>query len=375
MSSTNVDTTGETEGNQVAWVFDLNKCIGCGACTSACDGLWTTDEDMTDQWWCTVETKPSEGHPRGWSDMGGGYDEDGNLVLGDPPTGDTVHDQVSRTWDPEEATSGENIEVPMDDDPEWMFNWEEDEGAGEHPNSWHFYLPKICMHCSKPSCVEACPESAIVKRQEDGVVVIDENACDGNRFCQRACPYKVIWFNEDRGTAEIQQPETPAADGGTPTMEGSETLTHDGISQKCHGCIPRIEEDVAPACARSCPTRAVHFGNMKDTDGSVYKLVEEWGVALPLLPQANTGPNVYYVPPMSAKRLDDDGRITDEPRIPDEYLRSLFGDRVEEALATIQEEREKVENGGESELIDLLVGYRWPDDFFGSFTDHPQDTV
>ncbi|MDY7080899.1 MAG: 4Fe-4S dicluster domain-containing protein, partial [Halobacteria archaeon] len=175
-------------------------------------------------------------------------------------------------------------------------------------------------------------------------------ACDGNRYCQRACPYKVIWFNEDKGSSEI---------------EG------DGISQMCIGCVPRVEDGVAPACARTCPGRAVHFGRIGNEEGSVHKLVREWEVALPLHPEYNTEPNVYYVPPLSSPKFDDEGRYTDEERIPLDYLQKLFGDDVEDALETLQEERERVKNGGESELIDSLIGYDWPDDFFGEYTEHP----
>lgn len=388
-------------GGQVAWVFDLNKCMGCPTCTTACHDLWTNDPDTKDQWWCTVETKPSEGHPKGWESMGGGYDGDGNLVLGERPTDGTTHDQVEYTWDPDELTEGENPTLEPDERPDWTFNWEEDEGAGEHPNSWHFYLPKICMQCSKPSCVEACPEDAIVKRDEDGVVVIDEYACDGNRYCQRACPYKVIWFNEERDAAD-KADASFAADGGVggdrsgadgtgawevePDGGAAETATDEsgagetpagdrGISQMCHGCIPRLEDGVAPACARTCPARAVHFGRLDDPENSVYKLVEEWEVALPLRPQANTSPNVYYVPPLSAPKLDGEGRFTAEDRIPTDYLETLFGDGVADALATIQRERRRVENGEDSELIDTLVGYEWPEDFFGSYTTHPDENL
>ncbi|MDY7080900.1 MAG: 4Fe-4S dicluster domain-containing protein, partial [Halobacteria archaeon] len=157
---------------QVAWVFDLNKCMGCPTCSIACHDLWTNDEDTKDQWWCTVSTKPGEGHPKGWEEMGGGYDEDGNLILGERPTDETTHDHVEHNWNPNEANQGENPEILPEEKPDWTFNWEEDEGAGEHPNSWHFYLPKICMQCSHASCVEACPEDAIFKRDEDGIVVI-----------------------------------------------------------------------------------------------------------------------------------------------------------------------------------------------------------
>ncbi|MFN3384791.1 MAG: respiratory nitrate reductase subunit beta, partial [Archaeoglobaceae archaeon] len=132
-------------------------------------------------------------------------------------------------------------------------------------------------------------------------------------------------------------------------------------------CFPRIEKGVAPACARACPARAVHFGFLEDESSSVYKLVKKWRVALPLHPEFNTEPNVYYVPPLSSPKFDKDGRLTNEERIPLDYLKYLFGPEVERVLRTLKEEREKMRRGEDSELMRTLIGFRWPDEFFGRF--------
>lgn len=52
------------------------------------------------------------------------------------------------------------------------------------------YLPRLCEHCLNPSCVAACPSGAIYKREEDGIVLIDQDKCRGWRMCVSACPYK-----------------------------------------------------------------------------------------------------------------------------------------------------------------------------------------
>ena len=68
---------------QLAWVFDLNKCIGCQTCSVACKVLWPAEDPGTEQqWWMTVNTQPGLGTPRAWEDMGGGFDEKGKLKLG-----------------------------------------------------------------------------------------------------------------------------------------------------------------------------------------------------------------------------------------------------------------------------------------------------
>ena len=75
-----------------------------------------------------------------------------------------------------------------------------------------FYLPRICEHCLNPSCAASCPSGAIYKREEDGIVLVDQDKCRGWRMCVSGCPYKKIYFNHRTGKAE-----------------------------KCTFCFPRIE--------------------------------------------------------------------------------------------------------------------------------------
>jgi ethylbenzene hydroxylase subunit beta/complex iron-sulfur molybdoenzyme family reductase subunit beta len=115
----------------------------------------------------------------------------------------------------------------------------------------------------------------------------------------------------------------------------------------------------------------VFVGWLDDPDTPVNRLVKEWKVALPLHGEAGTGPNVYYVPPLSPARLNDDMSIdTTTPRIPPEYLESLFGPEVHGALATLQGEMDSVRNGGSSELMKTLIAYKWQE-LLGPFTRDP----
>ncbi len=57
------------------------------------------------------------------------------------------------------------------------------------------HLPRLCEHCLNPSCVATCPSGAIYKREEDGIVLIDQDKCRGWRLCISGCPYKKIYFN------------------------------------------------------------------------------------------------------------------------------------------------------------------------------------
>jgi steroid C-25 hydroxylase beta subunit len=329
---------------QLAMVFDLNKCLGCQTCTIACKTLWTREEGMEHMWWATVNTMPGRGTPRDWEAMGGGF-QNGAPRAGRLPTNEEFGEAWEFNYDEVfYGGKGEGAALrPQGKPPSWGPNWDEDQGSGEYPNSYYFYLPRICNHCTHPACLEACPRRAIYKRAEDGIVLIDETRCKGYRFCMEACPYKKIYFNHVRT-----------------------------ISQKCIFCFPRIEKGVAPACARQCPGRLRFVGYLDDEKGLIHKLVKQWKVALPLHSEHGTDPNVYYVPPLSPARLDADGNVDEsKPRIPIEYLRSLFGAEVDGALDTLKAEMAKAKRGEKSELIDTLIVYRWPNQIFPDFTKDP----
>jgi ethylbenzene hydroxylase subunit beta/complex iron-sulfur molybdoenzyme family reductase subunit beta len=292
--------------------------------------------------WNTVNTQPGQGTPHGWEKMGGGF-EDGEARPGHRPSAAEFGKACDFNYD--EVFYGAKGRVPLrplDPNPGTGPNHDEDIGAGEFPNSYFFYMPRICNHCTHPACLEACPRKAIEKRDSDGIVLIDEDRCRGYRFCQEACPYKKIYYNEARR-----------------------------ISQKCIFCFPRIDQGVVTACSRQCPGRVRFVGYLDDPHGPIYKLVHDYRVALPLHPEHGTQPNVYYVPPLSPEKLDAAGKPTGEQRIPLSYLESLFGKGVAEALEKLQRERARYRNGEKSELMDLLIARDWIK-MFGPFQRHPR---
>jgi DMSO reductase family type II enzyme iron-sulfur subunit len=328
---------------QVAMVMDLNKCIGCQTCTIACKRLWTRDEGMEYMWWNTVNTQPGRGSPRDWEDLGGGF-KDGVPTPGKIPS----RGEFGEAWEYNHKDvffGGKGPKAHLEiqgEKPEWGPNWDEDQGGGEYPNSYYFYLPRICNHCTHPACLEACPRKAIEKNDETGIVTVNEDSCRGYRFCMEACPYKKIYFNKSQKQ-----------------------------SQKCIFCFPRVEQGVAPACARQCPGRVRFVGYRDDPNAPIYKLVDKWKVAIPLHPEYGTQPNVFYVPPLAPASFGENGETDDaKPRIPIEYLESLFGPAVNESLATLMTEMEKKRAGEKSELMDLLIGYKWKE-MFGGFDRDP----
>lgn len=318
---------------QLAMVMDLNKCIGCQTCTVACKTQWTNRNGREYMYWNNVETKPGQGYPSGWEEQGGGFDENGALRDGIVPSRRT---QYGVPWDYNLDELMQSKELKASSDPRSGPNWDEDVGAGEFPNSYFFYLPRICNHCSNPGCLAACPRSAIFKRDQDGIVLVDLDRCEGYKLCIAGCPYKKIYFN--------------------PKLSKSE---------KCIFCFPRIERGLPPACAQQCVGRIRWVGYLDDVEGQVYKLVKQWQVALPLHPESGTQPNVYYVPPMSGPpKFDAHGKpIKGSDRIPREYLRSLFGPEVDRALGVLQAELDKKKAGQRSELLELLIAFKHEDMF------------
>ena len=326
-------TKASSDRPQLAMVMDLNKCIGCHTCTVACKTQWTNRNGREYMYWNNVETRPGTGYPRNFEQMGGGFDSNGTLKIGVQPKAEDYG--VPWEYNYEEALmTGKDPWLRPNVKPTWGANWDEDEGEGEFPNSHYFYLPRICNHCSNPACLAACSRNAIYKRQEDGIVLIDQERCRGYRYGVTACPYKKIYFNEKLSKSE-----------------------------KCIFCYPRIEKGLPMACAKQCVGRIRFVGYRDDEDGPIYKLVDKFKVALPLHAEWGTEPNVFYIPPVSPPRFKTDGSLSTESRIPLEYLTELFGPSVQQALDTLSAERNLNAEGGESELMKILIAYRQQDMF------------
>ena len=98
---------------------------------------------------------------------------------------------------------------------------------------------RACMHCLEPACVSACPVGALQKTEE-GPVVWHGDRCIGCRYCMLACPFDVPTFTWDRGL-----------------LEGA-------LIRKCQFCVDRLGSGLEPACAKTCPTGALLFGERGD---------------------------------------------------------------------------------------------------------------
>lgn len=261
---------------QVAYIFDTNKCISCQTCTIACKGAWTSGKGQEQIFYNNVETKPFGGYPMGWDlrlleQRGAAQWKDGVLQSRTVFEGNG-HNQPPDGWRPAE--------------PDYAYpNQGEDdlsaivEGAlhlaqGEHP-MWMFYLARICNHCTNPACLAACPRKAIYKREEDGIVLVDQERCRGYQECVRACPYKKVFYNA------ISR-----------------------ASEKCIGCFPRVEQGLQALCVEGCIGKIRLHGFIATpeqeprADNPIDYIVRIRKLALPIYPQHGTQPNVYYIPPV-----------------------------------------------------------------------------
>ena len=281
---------------QWAIVFDLNKCIACQTCSLACKTTWTSGKGQEYMFWNNVETKPYGGFPLAWDlrileQLGrqdwakNGTYQGKTIFEGAEPTERAVHFN------------------PQDED--WMYpNIGEDDCAGNQEKAgghipglphdkWFFYLPRTCAHCTYPACVAACPRTAVYKREEDGIVLIDQSRCKGYGECVRACPYKKSMYNPYTRTSE-----------------------------KCVGCYPAVEQGIQPQCVVNCigKIRVMGFINppwAAKADNPVDFLVHKKQIALPYYPQLGLEPNIYYIPPIHANR---------------DYLHQMFGPLVDGAI-------------------------------------------
>ena len=119
------------------------------------------------------------------------------------------------------------------------------EGTGTFPNQTVHNLPYSCNHCANPACIPACAANAIYKRDEDGVVLIDRDKCQGLGSCLTACP-----FNAPKRMSDKQEP----------VQDATFTTSHPAI--KCTFCWDRLAVGDAPACVAACGARALDFGPM-----------------------------------------------------------------------------------------------------------------
>ncbi len=388
---------------QIGMVLNLDKCIGCHTCSVTCKNVWTSRDGVEYAWFNNVETKPGMGYPTDWENQTrwkGGWERSKSGKLHPKQGGkwrilanifanpnlpeiddyyepfDFDHDHLKSapemeafpTARPHSMITGERIEK-IEKGPNWDeilggefakrsedYNFEgiEKQIYGEYENTFMMYLPRLCEHCLNPACASSCPSGAIYKREEDGIVLIDQEKCRGWRMCVSGCPYKKVYYNWSTGKSE-----------------------------KCTLCYPRIESGNPTVCSETCVGRIRYLGvmlydadkiqeaaNQEDTqdlydaqlgvfldpkdpevikaarangvpedwiksaqESPIWKMAMDWKVAFPLHPEYRTLPMVWYIPPLSpiqnaaaAGAIGTDAGMPDVKnlRIPVRYLANML---------------------------------------------------
>ena len=161
------------------------------------------------------------------------------------------------------------------------------------------FLPMMCQHCDNAPCESVCPVYA-PHHNKEGMNNQIYNRCIGTRFCAQNCPYKVRRFN----WFDWEWPEPLPLQ-----LNPNVTARAKGVMEKCSFCIQRIKQardvaknngrliqdgEVTPACAQTCPTGALVFGNLMDPNSRVRKLADD-PRAYQVMGYLNTKPGVIYL--------------------------------------------------------------------------------
>lgn len=428
---------------QIGMVLNLDKCIGCHTCSVTCKNVWTSRDGVEYAWFNNVETKPGLGYPTDWENQArwnGGWERtrSGKLqprqgakwrilanIFANPdlPEIDDYYEPFDFDYDhlksapemqafptarPRSKITGERIEK-IEKGPNWEeilggefskrsedYNFEgiQKEIYGEYENTFMMYLPRLCEHCLNPTCVASCPSGAIYKREEDGIVLIDQEKCRGWRMCVSGCPYKKIYYNWSSGKSEKCTLCYPRIENGNPTV-CSETCVGrirylgvmlydaDRIEQAASvedekqlydaqlGVFldPNDPEVIAAARADGIPEDWIKGAQ----ESPIWKMAMEWKVAFPLHPEYRTLPMVWYIPPLSpiqnaaeAGAIGMDGDMPDvrNLRIPLRYLANMLTAGDEAPVATALERmlamraymRAKSVDGVNDEAVAARVG-------------------
>ena len=124
----------------------------------------------------------------------------------------------------------------------------------------------VCKHCTHAGCLDVCPTGALFRTEFD-TVVVQNDVCNGCGTCVAGCPFGVIERRDD-GTINTptDRDDRKAADMDVPNA---------GTANKCTLCYDRLVEGQEPACAQTCPTQSIKFGDRQDMVDQAHERVAE----------------------------------------------------------------------------------------------------
>ena len=253
--------------------IDLNSCIGCGACTVACQ----VENNIP----VVGRQEVINRREMHWIRIDRYYSSDAD-----------VNDLTGL----EEAS----------DNPEVTFQ------------------PMMCQQCNNAPCETVCPVAATTHSTE-GLNQMTYNRCIGTRYCANNCPYKVRRFNWFKYHDNNQFADVNMAmndDLGKMVLNPDVTVRARGVMEKCTFCVQRIQAgkleakkerrrpkdgEIVTACAEACPTDAIQFGDLNDPESSVSQYIDEEANsrAYHVLQELRVSPNVYYMTKIRNKDIEN----------------------------------------------------------------------
>ena len=258
-------------------VIDLNSCIGCGACTIACQA-----ENNIAVVGRQEVINRREMH---WLRIDRYYSSDA------PAENQTISGYAAM------EIASENPEVA--------------------------FQPMLCQHCKNAPCETVCPVLATTHSSE-GLNQMTYNRCIGTRYCANNCPFKVRRFNWFKYFNNKEFPGYMDSDLGKMVLNPDVTVRSRGVIEKCSMCVQRIQAgkleakkdrrkvkdgEIVTACQQSCPTEAIVFGDMNNPESKVAQIkkkeYEERNFVL--LEDLNVQPVISYLTKIRNKDLTDTG--------------------------------------------------------------------
>ncbi len=184
----------------------------------------------------------------------------------------------------------------------WMEIYHLDNGK-EYPDYQFTYLPRPCMHCDSDHhspCTFVCPVNATTRDEENGIVGHIYPRCIGCRYCMVACPYHARKFNwwDPQWPKPMESMLNPLVSTRMRGVVEKCTFCHHRLLEArskayVEGADPK-KVDYTPACAEACPSGAIVFGNLLDPQSKVAMLAKD-PRAFRILDKLGTKPKVYYL--------------------------------------------------------------------------------
>ncbi|MBC5773778.1 TAT-variant-translocated molybdopterin oxidoreductase [Pontibacter sp. KCTC 32443] len=251
----------EYKNHHWGMVIDLNSCIGCGACTISCQA------------------------------------ENNIPVVGKAEVLNRREMHWMRIDRYYSAVEHEEKDYATMEDP------------AENPSV--IFQPMLCQHCNHAPCETVCPVAATMHSSE-GINQMAYNRCVGTRYCANNCPYKVRRFNWFAYSNNDKFDYTMNNDLAKFVLNPDVTVRGRGVMEKCSFCVQRVQlgkleakrenrrpkdGEIVTACAQSCPTEAIVFGDMLDKESRISKILarEKGERAFHVLEELNVQPNVTYL--------------------------------------------------------------------------------